>query len=159
MLKLQIVFSSSLAESQLRILKPITSGSKSISFILGVRDNVDVNATGLFYVIAVGQGTIIAASGKARFGNSATTSNGGWVGWTNLSDGRFKKNVKDNVPGLDFIIKLRPVTYNMDAPGLDAFLHKNDSRETKALAAENSLHINALREKDQLLMPVLLHMT
>ena len=26
----------------------------------------------------------------------------------------FKDNVKDNIPGLDFIIRLRPVTYNLN---------------------------------------------
>jgi hypothetical protein len=31
-----------------------------------------------------------------------------------LSDGRFKKNVSENVKGLDFIMKLRPVTYLYD---------------------------------------------
>lgn len=41
------------------------------------------------------------------------------------SDGRFKINVQENVGGLDFIKRLRPVTYNMDAQALDAFLNQN----------------------------------
>ena len=48
-------------------------------------------------------------------GNGSVTSIGGQVGWTTLSDGRFKKNVRnDEVRGLDFITALQPVTYNYD---------------------------------------------
>jgi hypothetical protein len=77
--------------------------------------NTDVNAHGYFNVIALGQGTLVGASSNARFGNSATTSYGGWAGWTNFSDGRYKTNVNENVPGLSFVMKLRPVTYSLMA--------------------------------------------
>nr|HPI86211.1 tail fiber domain-containing protein [Bacteroidales bacterium] len=33
---------------------------------------------------------------------------------TTYSDARIKSNVEENVPGLDFVCKLRPVTYNKD---------------------------------------------
>lgn len=33
---------------------------------------------------------------------------------TAYSDARFKNNVQDNVPGLSFITRLKPVTYNED---------------------------------------------
>ena len=38
----------------------------------------------------------------------------GHVDFTALSDKRFKYNIKQNVPGLDFIMKLEPVTYQFD---------------------------------------------
>lgn len=41
--------------------------------------------------------------------------------WTG-SDGRFKFNVQENVLGLDFIKKLRPVTYQMNTENLDAHM-------------------------------------
>lgn len=91
--------------------------------------NVDVNGTGYFNVIAVGQGTVATGSSVARFGNAASVSYGGWAGWTNLSDGRYKKNVKENVKGLDFIMKLRPITYNMDATGVSKKLNENQGKE------------------------------
>jgi len=34
-------------------------------------------------------------------------------GLTAYSDARYKTNIKDNVAGLDFILKLKPVTYNV----------------------------------------------
>ncbi|MCB0685766.1 MAG: tail fiber domain-containing protein [Saprospiraceae bacterium] len=91
--------------------------------------NTDVDASGLYNVIAMGQGTVVTASSTARFGNSATGSYGGWADWSNVSDGRFKKNVTANVVGLAFIMKLNPVTYNLDVSGLSAALNENQGRE------------------------------
>ena len=52
---------------------------------------------------------------------------GGFAAWTNLSDGRFKKNIKENVIGLDFIKKLRPVTYNLDIEAIAKYYSTPDS--------------------------------
>ncbi len=71
---------------------------------------------------ALGFEAYATASNQVRLGNSYVTSIGGYTNWTNLSDGRFKKNMKENVPGLEFITKLRPVTYTLDMDGLDAAL-------------------------------------
>jgi len=67
---------------------------------------------------ALGDGTQITSDNQVRIGHNVT-SIGGPVGWTNLSDARFKRDVKDNVPGLDFILKLRPVTYYLDTEKFD----------------------------------------
>ncbi|HJW27928.1 MAG TPA: tail fiber domain-containing protein [Saprospiraceae bacterium] len=40
---------------------------------------------------------------------------------TTISDGRFKKNVATDIHGLDFIMKLRPVSYNLDISKLSSF--------------------------------------
>ena len=52
------------------------------------------------------------------------TSIGGYVNWTNVSDGRVKKNIRKNVPGLTFINKLTPITYNLDLEAADNILQK-----------------------------------
>jgi hypothetical protein len=57
-----------------------------------------------------------------RIGNSFVNSIGGFANWSNISDGRVKKNIKQNVPGLTFINKLRPVTYNLDLDAADRIL-------------------------------------
>ena len=110
--------------------------------------NTDVNGAGYFNVVAVGQGTIVGGSSTARFGNPATSSYGGWANWTNVSDGRFKKNIKTAVSGIAFINKLRPVTYNLDATGLDAFLHRNDPKEEQLSDAAKAIHNKALQDKE-----------
>ena len=67
---------------------------------------------------ALGYRATVNASNQVRIGNSAVTSIGGFTNWTNLSDGRLKKNVNEDVPGLAFIRQLRPVTYNLDVAGI-----------------------------------------
>ncbi len=78
----------------------------------------------------IGNSTLGTASNQVRIGNSNVTSIGGYANWTNISDGRFKKNVKENVPGLDFIRQLRPVTYNLDIVGINEFLHPYHPKDT-----------------------------
>ena len=77
--------------------------------------------------VAIGKGAKVTASDQVRLGNSETTSIGGLVGFSNLSDGRYKKNVRENVKGIDFILKLRPVTYQLDIPLLNSKLNSNVS--------------------------------
>jgi len=84
--------------------------------------NCDVNGAGYYNVIAIGQGVICTASDQAIIGNSATNSIGGYADWTNFSDGRYKKNMKEGVKGLDFIMRLRPITYNLDVTGIRSHL-------------------------------------
>ncbi|WP_153799647.1 tail fiber domain-containing protein [Foetidibacter luteolus] len=76
--------------------------------------------TGLSNSTALGFRALTTASNQVRIGNEEVTSIGGYVNWTNISDGRYKKNVKENVSGLDFINKLKPVTYNLDISGIHA---------------------------------------
>jgi len=56
-----------------------------------------------------------SASNTVVIGNTSVTSIGGQVGWSTLSDKRFKTNIRtDEVKGLEFITRLEPVTYNYD---------------------------------------------
>jgi trimeric autotransporter adhesin len=104
--------------------------------------NTDANAANYHNVVAIGQGTVVTGSSMARFGNSATVSYGGWAAWTNVSDGRFKTNIKENVPGLAFINQLRPVTYHLKATALDQFLHSNSKQASQAV------YTKALQQKE-----------
>lgn len=49
-----------------------------------------------------------------HIGNNSVSWIGGQVAWSTYSDGRFKTNISENVGGLDFINRLRPVIYNFD---------------------------------------------
>ena len=64
---------------------------------------------------------------QINIGNSYVTWIGGQVGWSTMSDKRFKKNVQENVPGLAFISLLRPVTYSWDIRKLDKYAGIPDS--------------------------------
>ena len=70
---------------------------------------------------ALGNACRITANNQVRIGNSSVTSIGGYEPWTNLSDARFKKNIRDNVPGLAFINQLHAITYTIDVTKLKHF--------------------------------------
>jgi len=89
------------------------------------------HGTDYFNSTAIGYNTRITASNQIRLGDSAVTSIGGHVGWTTLSDMRFKKDVKENVPGLDFIMKLKPVTYYLVMDTIAQFNNTPDSLRMK----------------------------
>ncbi|NQU33838.1 MAG: tail fiber domain-containing protein [Bacteroidetes bacterium] len=79
--------------------------------------------TGLSNTTALGNYASVTASNTIHIGNTAVTEIAGKVAWSTYSDARFKKNIKSNVPGLDFIMELKPVTYNWDINKLDEFLN------------------------------------
>ena len=81
--------------------------------------NADANRAGLTNATAIGAGAIVNASNKVRIGNGAVTVIEGQVPFTTPSDGRFKFNIKEDVRGLDFIMQLRPVTYQFDVNRFD----------------------------------------
>lgn len=113
--------------------------------------NTDVNGTGYYNVIAIGQGTICTSSSQVTMGNGATGSYRAYANWSNISDGRFKKNIKQNVPGLSFINKLQPVTYTLDATGLDNFLHKDEAQNKQTNIVAKTAMTKALQEKEKTL--------
>jgi len=93
----------------------------AIGSYAGVYDDLS-NAT------AIGSSTIATASNQVRIGNSSVTSIGGYAAWSNLSDGRAKKNIRSEVPGIAFINLLQPVMYNLDLDVVDELLQSDDSK-------------------------------
>jgi trimeric autotransporter adhesin len=75
---------------------------------------------------SIGNGAAVTANNQVRIGNSSVTSIGGYQPWSDLSDGRFKENVSENVPGLDFIRQLRPVTYRINFKMVDDYTGAKD---------------------------------
>jgi uncharacterized protein YukE len=70
------------------------------------------NVTMLGYGIT---NTECTGDNQVLLGNTSITQIRAQVGTiTTYSDGRYKTNVREDVHGLDFIMKLRPVTFNKD---------------------------------------------
>ncbi len=63
---------------------------------------------------AIGYNSPISGSNQIHLGNTSITEIKGQVAFTTYSDGRIKDNIKEDVAGLNFILKLRPVTYNIN---------------------------------------------
>jgi hypothetical protein len=80
---------------------------------------------GLTNATALGSNAMASASNSVVIGSTSVTSIGGYAGWSNFSDGRYKTNIQQNVPGLAFINKLRPITYTLDIDGIENKIHEN----------------------------------
>lgn len=112
--------------------------------------DADVNQSDLVNSVVIGEGATGTASNSAVIGNASMTSIGGFVGWSNLSDGRFKKNVKQNVPGLEFIKQLQPITYTLDVTGLNKFLRPSPQKDKNGKAVTSSSETQAIQEKEKI---------
>lgn len=117
----------------------------------GLGYGADINVTNAFNTTVIGYWNMATASNQVRIGNSAVVSIGGYANWTNLSDKRFKKNVQENVPGLQFINALRPVTYTLDIAGLEQFLRPEVKKDRHGEVMEPSAaHKAAMQQKEQI---------
>ncbi len=83
------------------------------SFNTFIGSDADASAGSLINATAIGSGAVVDASNKVRIGNDNVTVIGGAVAWSNLSDIRTKKEIRDIGLGLDFITSLRPVEFRM----------------------------------------------
>ena len=144
-----------------------TNSNTAIGYSAGDYTDNPTNCTFLGYnttatsnlvnTTVIGNGAFGAASNSVRVGNTAVNSIGGQVGWTTFSDGRYKKNVEENVPGLSFINKLRPVTYNLNVAGIDNRISEISSKlsrrevsgKMKPIVTEEELQ--AKKEKEAIL--------
>ena len=88
---------------------------------------------------AIGYGAYATGSNEVRIGNSSVTTIGGQVNWTGTSDGRAKKNIKANVPGLAFINALQPVTYNWDLDAMDDLMGINKTKNSRRDSIEQAM--------------------
>ncbi|MEO6729771.1 MAG: tail fiber domain-containing protein [Ferruginibacter sp.] len=110
----------------------------------------DVRTGNLNNATAIGNSAIVNASNKVRLGNNNVTIVESAVGSWTTSDGRFKKDIREEVKGLEFIKLLRPVVYNFDVDKFDAFLtsHLPDSIKTmrKQMSDKSPSKLSAIRQ-------------
>jgi hypothetical protein len=109
-------------------LQTVTTGNSNTA--LGFR--ADVNSSARFNATAIGYNAIATADNQVMLGNILVTSVKAAGSFVIMSDGRFKKNMKENVPGLDFIRQLKPVTYNYDVNGINKFLGTQERKDTRS---------------------------
>lgn len=89
----------------------LVTGDNNIA--IGVLANL---TNGISNAIAIGDAAASDASNKVVLGNMAATPIGGWDTWTDygVAGAGLRQRNKGEVKGLDFILKLKPVTYQVD---------------------------------------------
>jgi hypothetical protein len=101
------------------------------------------NSDNLSNITGIGYQSRPTASNQIRFGNTSVTSIGGYANWTNFSDGRYKESIAENVKGISFIMKLRPVTFRLNIEKLSSDLDEDIKYD------ENGNIITELNNADQ----------
>jgi trimeric autotransporter adhesin len=99
------------------------------SYNTAIGYNTGPNSSNLANVTCLGIDATGTGTDMVRIGNVYVASIGGYQNWTNISDGRFKENVREDVPGLSFINQLRPVTYQLNRDQINEFTGVNARRE------------------------------
>ena len=118
--------------------------------ILGA--GAELNDAGYYNNVAIGKFALCTDVNQVRIGNSSTVSIGGFTWWSNISDGRVKKNIKQNVPGLAFINKLQPVTYNFDLDAADKILQPPIRRDKDDKVIQlTTQELNSRTAKEQII--------
>ncbi|MCL1934363.1 MAG: tail fiber domain-containing protein, partial [Candidatus Azobacteroides sp.] len=107
------------------------TGNESGNCNTAIGFQADISGDNLNNATAIGYGANATASNQVMIGNSSVTSIRGYVPWTTISDGRVKKNIRSDVPGLAFIKLLQPVTYNLDLDAADKILKSGKAQENE----------------------------
>jgi len=118
-------------------------------------DGADVSSGTLTNATALGYLAKATASNQVMLGNSSVTSVKAAGSFVVYSDGRYKKDINENVPGLSFINQLRPVTYHYDIHGMNEKMgitsaqkkDANDASETDK--TQRQLEENAIITKEK----------
>ena len=110
----------------------ITNTTGNYNTVIG--SGADVSQGDLTNATAIGYGAKATKSNQVFIGNADVTSIRSFSYLSTISDARIKKNVQNNVPGLNFINKLQPVTYNLDYSAINN-LQKTSVPQENQLAA------------------------
>jgi len=135
----------------------VAIGSTSLAYCqtgyqnTAIGQNAFSTSSNYYNSTAIGYNAQIYASNHIQLGDDYVNWIGGHAPWTNTSDGRFKRNVEEGVPGLDFILKLRPVTYTWDLKALDRYIGVPDSISDKSATEraiqEQTLHTGFIAQE------------
>ena len=92
------------------------------SYNTGIGALAGPTTTTLNYTGAIGYNAVPTATGRIVFGTVANNNlTGGYGAWQNPSDLRFKRNIREDVPGIEFIGQLHPATYHLNAAAIERF--------------------------------------
>lgn len=110
----------------------LTEGDDNVA--LGFDAGTVLSSDILNNTVAIGRNARVTSDHQICIGNTSTLEIGGYQDWTVHSDSRIKNNVTENVIGLNFINKLRPVSYNVDYHKLSHMLQETNPQRSVSQA-------------------------
>ncbi len=109
-----------------------------------IGNGAKTSGAGAQFQTAIGDGAVCDADSHVRIGDTFVTQIGGQVAWSNLSDARDKENIADSDLGLDFILGLRPVKFNLK--GMDETRDGFIAQEVERLCECQGVSFSAVRK-------------
>lgn len=109
--------------------------------------NSFITSANLVNSTALGANAQVTISNQVQIGDPNIVWIGGQVGWSTVSDGRFKTMDKAEVKGLDFITRLNPVIYTFNTQQYDEFLLKNvsDKKRNEIISKKDYTESKAIK--------------
>ncbi|MEO6718798.1 MAG: tail fiber domain-containing protein, partial [Ferruginibacter sp.] len=88
---------------------------------IGANSGIHPNSPNTFNTISIGNDDYLNGyQNQVIIGNTSMGWIGGVTTWSTFSDARMKSTITEDVKGLDFILRLRPVTYNISQKAIAA---------------------------------------
>ncbi|MDZ4752433.1 MAG: tail fiber domain-containing protein, partial [Flavobacteriales bacterium] len=128
----------------------ITTGNHNTA--VGYDAGVGVGGGAWSNTTAIGYNATVLATNRIVIGHTSINQIGGYEPFIDISDGRFKKDVHEDVPGLEFIRLLRPVTYHLDVNSIADHIkedYKQDENGNIVYVAPDQALIEARQEKSE----------
>ena len=119
----------------MQTLTQITTGSYNTAIGMNTGANLLNNVSN---VTAIGSftGWATTLTNHVNVGNFSVQWIGGQTGWFTWSDKRIKNDVSEDVPGLLFITKLKPITYHVDIRKQEEIANGGKNTTTGELAKQ-----------------------
>ncbi|MEP6795965.1 MAG: tail fiber domain-containing protein [Saprospiraceae bacterium] len=109
-------------------LNQLVGGHDNVS--IGYESGIDPGSPFINNSISIGNmGYLNAANNQVFLGNLSSAWIGGNVTWSTYSDSRVKTNIKEDVKGLEFITRLRPVTYHRNIKAMSEITGNADNED------------------------------
>ncbi len=111
-------------------LSAIVTGYNNIA--IGSGSGTHPSSPAVFNTISIGNdGYLNAFQNQAFIGNLSTIWIGGQVNWSTFSDSRIKTAVSEDIKGLDFITRLRPVSYYKNFAAMTALTGNKEIEDSQ----------------------------
>ncbi len=102
---------------------------------------------GMTEATAIGYNAVAYVSNSVTIGRVGLAGVYAYATYNNISDARFKEQVQENVPGLELIKRLKPVTYHLNARMLDGHIKGKPVADSETYQhAYNKLHTGFLAQ-------------
>ncbi|MEQ8358407.1 MAG: tail fiber domain-containing protein [Cytophagales bacterium] len=108
----------------------------AVGYKAGSLNTIDTNIT------VIGYNAQVTGNNQIRLGNSSVSNISGNVTFSATSDARIKNNVTEDVVGLEFIKRLRPVIYNFNVDKQNEILGIIDESNSKSKYAIEDLRFS-----------------